>query len=90
MKKNYYYCKKPSDLYLRATNKNTNNNFNFASTEIYTEESELKPNLFFCKNCEIVFSELCDTNFEDNYKDILDPIYIDHLIKNLVSQMHSN
>ena len=80
MKKNCYYCKKPSDLYLRSANKNNNNNnFNFASSEISTEESELKPNLFFCKNCEIIFSELCDTNFEDNYKDISDPLYIDQI-----------
>ena len=89
MKKNCYYCKKPSDLYLKAANettsawsyagKNNNNNINFASTEIYIEESELKPNLFFCKNCEIIFSELCDVNFEDNYKDVLDPIYIDQI-----------
>ena len=100
-KKNCYYCKKPSDLYLRSANKNNNNNnFNFASSEISTEESELKPNLFFCKNCEIIFSELCDTNFEDNYKDISDPFYIDqienkkkyfsHLINKISDQIKKN
>ena len=100
-KKNCYYCKKPSDLYLRSANKNNNNNnFNFASSEISIEESELKPNLFFCKNCEIIFSELCDTNFEDNYKDISDPLYIDqienkkkyfsHLINKISDQIKKN
>ena len=78
--KNCYYCKKPSDLYLKsATNNNYNNNFNFASSELYTEESELRPNLFFCKSCEIIFSEFCDINFEDNYKDVADPLYIDQI-----------
>ena len=98
---NCYYCKQPSDLYLRsATNKNYKNNFNFASSELYTEEFELKPNLFFCKNCEIIFSEFCDVNFEDNYKDVADPLYVDqienkkiyfsNLIKKISDQISSN
>ena len=73
MKKNCFYCKIECDLYLKGSNKNSNlktyagkndnTNFNFASSEIYIEESELKPNLFFCKKCKIIFSELCDVNF---------------------------
>ena len=98
---NCYYSKQLSDLYLRsATNKNYKNNFNFASSELYTEEFELKPNLFFCKNCEIIFSEFCDVNFEDNYKDVADPLYVDqienkkiyfsNLIKKISDQISSN
>ena len=100
LKKNCFYCKKPSDLYLRSATKNNNSNFNFSSSEIYTEESELKPNLFFCKSCEIIFSELCDINFEDNYKDVLDPLYIEqienkkeyfnHLIDKISDQIKKN
>ena len=33
----------------------------------------------FCKSCEIIFSELCDINFEGNYKDVLDPLYIEQI-----------
>lgn len=89
MKKNCFYCKAPSNLYLKGSNnhlsdwsynsKNDNTNINFASTEINIEDSEIKPNLFFCNNCEIIFSELCDANFENSYKDVLDPTYIDQI-----------
>lgn len=89
MKKNCFYCKIECDLYLKGSNKNSNlktyagkndnTNFNFASSEIYIEESELKPNLFFCKKCKIIFSELCDVNFENMYKDVLDPLYLEQI-----------
>ena len=79
LKKNCYYCKQPSDLYIKSSNKKNDNNFNFASTEINTEESEIKPDLFFCKNCEIIFSEFCDVKFENNYIDVLDQLYIDQI-----------
>ena len=35
-----------------------NKNFNFASTEVNTYESEIKPDLFFCDSCQIIFSSL--------------------------------
>lgn len=77
MKKNCYYCKNPSDLYLKSTTKNKNNNFNFTSTETDAHK-EIKPNLFYCKKCEIIFSELCDTKFEEYY-DIKDQLYVDQI-----------
>ena len=67
LKRNCFYCHETSDLYLESANNDKNKKFNFASSELYTENSELKPNLFYCKNCEIIFSELCDKNFEKNY-----------------------
>lgn len=79
LKKNCYYCKEASDLYIKSSNKKNDNNFNFASTETNTEESEIKPDLFFCKNCEIIFSEFCDVQFENNYIDVLDQLYIDQI-----------
>ena len=77
MKKNCYYCKNPSDLYLKSTTKNKNSNFNFTSTETDAHK-EIKPNLFYCKKCEIIFSELCDTKFEEYY-DIKDQLYVDQI-----------
>jgi len=79
LKKNCYYCKQAGDLFIKSSNKKNDNNFNFASTEINTEESEIKPDLFFCKNCEIIFSEFCDVKFENNYIDVLDHLYIDQI-----------
>ena len=79
LKKNCYYCKQAGDLFIKSSNKKNDNNFNFASTEINTEESEIKPDLFFCKNCEIIFSEFCDVKFENNYIDVLDLLYIDQI-----------
>ena len=75
MKKNCYYCKNPSDLYLKSSTKNSN--FNFTSTETDAHK-EIKPNLFYCKKCEIIFSELCDTKFEEYY-DIKDQLYVDQI-----------
>jgi 2-polyprenyl-3-methyl-5-hydroxy-6-metoxy-1,4-benzoquinol methylase len=80
IKKNCFYCKKLSNIYLRSKNKNiTNHSINFASTEIYANEFEIKPNLFYCKDCEIIFSEYCDKEFQDNYVDVLDPLYVDQI-----------
>lgn len=79
LKKNCYYCKQAGDLFIKSSNKKNDNNFNFTSTEINTEESEIKPDLFFCKNCEIIFSEFCDVKFENNYIDVLDHLYIDQI-----------
>lgn len=79
LKKNCYYCKQACDLFIKSSNKKNDNNFNFTSTEINTEESEIKPDLFFCKNCEIIFSEFCDVKFENNYIDVLDHLYIDQI-----------
>ena len=79
LKKNCYYCKQAGDLFIKSSNKKNDNNFNFASTEINTEESEIKPDLFFCKNCEIIFSEFCDVKFENNYIDVLDHLYMDQI-----------
>lgn len=75
-----FYCKKISDIYLRSKNKNiTNNSINFASTELYVNKFEIKPNLFYCKDCEIIFSEYCDNSFQENYVDVLDPLYVDQI-----------
>jgi 2-polyprenyl-3-methyl-5-hydroxy-6-metoxy-1,4-benzoquinol methylase len=75
-----FYCKKISDIYLRSKNKNiSNNSINFASTELYVNKFEIKPNLFYCKDCEIIFSEYCDNSFQENYVDVLDPLYVDQI-----------
>jgi len=79
LKKNCYYCKQPGDLYIKSSNKKNDNNFNFLSTEMNTDGSEIKPDLFFCKNCEIIYSEFCDVKFENNYIDVLDQLYIDQI-----------
>ena len=55
--KNCYYCKQNCNLYLKSSNKGLNENYNFTSTETDTYKSEIKPDLYFCTNCEIIFSE---------------------------------
>lgn len=93
LKRNCFYCHETSDLYLESANNDKNKKFNFASSELYTENTELKPNLFYCKNCEIIFSELCDKNFEKNYVDVYDPLYVDqienkkHYFNNLINKI---
>ena len=80
IKRYCFYCKKISDIYLRSKNKNiSNNSINFASTELYVNKFEIKPNLFYCKDCEIIFSEYCDNSFQENYVDVLDPLYVDQI-----------
>jgi len=93
LKKNCFYCKLPSNLYIKSSNKKNNKNFNFASTEIDTHESEIKPDLYYCKNCEIIFSEFIDRKFEDNYKDVFDDLYIEQIenkkryFKNIINKL---
>ena len=78
---------------LESANNDKNRKFNFASSELYTENTELKPNLFYCKKCEIIFSELCDKNFEKNYIDVYDPLYVNQIenkkdyFKNLINKI---
>ena len=77
--KNCFYCNEKSSLYLKSSNKNINKNYNFTSTEVDTIQNEIKPNLYFCKNCELIFSEFIDKKFEDNYRDISDNLYISQI-----------
>lgn len=65
------YCKRKSKIYLKSSKINNKKKINFTSTEILTEENETKPNLFYCANCEIIFSEFCKNKFEENYRDVL-------------------
>lgn len=91
--KNCFYCKQPSNLYIKSSNKQIGKSFNFASTEIDTYETEIKPDLYFCKKCEIIFSEFVDRKFEDNYKDVLDKLYIEQIenkkkyFKNIINKL---
>lgn len=93
LKKKCFYCNKEGNLYLKSAKISNNQNINFSSTEIFIEDSELKPNLFFCNDCEIIFSEFCDKTFENNYKDVLDPQYIEQIenkkiyFKNLINKI---
>jgi len=90
--KNCYYCKQKCNLHFKSSNKNSNKNFNFASTEINTYESEIKPDLYICNKCEIIFSEFVDEKFENNYRDVLDDLYIEQIdnkktyFKNIVNK----
>jgi 2-polyprenyl-3-methyl-5-hydroxy-6-metoxy-1,4-benzoquinol methylase len=77
--KNCYYCKQNCNLYLKSSNKGLNENYNFTSTETDTYKSEIKPDLYFCTNCEIIFSEFIDKKFENNYRDVLDNLYISQI-----------
>tara|TARA_B100000767_G_scaffold215904_1_gene203435 strand:- start:239 stop:1141 length:903 start_codon:yes stop_codon:yes gene_type:complete len=77
--KNCYYCKQKCNLYLKSSNKGLNEKYNFTSTETDTYESEIKPDLYFCNNCEIIFSEFIDKKFENNYRDVLDNLYISQI-----------
>ncbi len=78
-KKNCYYCNRECNLFLKSSNKNENRNFNFASTETNTKETEIKPDLFFCDSCDLIFSEFINEKFEDNYKEVLDDLYISQI-----------
>lgn len=77
--KNCYYCKQKCNLYLKSSNKGLNREYNFTSTEADTYENEIKPDLYFCNNCEIIFSEFIDQKFENNYRDVLDNLYISQI-----------
>lgn len=94
-RKNCFYCKLPSDLYRKSSNKQIGKNFNFASTEVDTYVSEIKPDLYFCKECQIIFSEFVDKKFQDNYKDVLDNLYIEQIenkkkyFKNIINKLSS-
>jgi 2-polyprenyl-3-methyl-5-hydroxy-6-metoxy-1,4-benzoquinol methylase len=77
--KKCYYCKNKCSLYLKSSNKKANKKFNFTSTEANTYENEIKPDLFFCYNCEIIFSEFIDEKFENNYIEVLDDLYISQI-----------
>ena len=87
--KNCFYCNEKSNLYLKSSNKNLNENYNFTSTEADTSENEIKPDLYFCKDCEIIFSEFIDTKFEDNYRDVLDDLYISQINNNRILTKNS-
>ncbi len=77
--KKCFYCNEKSNLYLKSSNKDLNKSYNFTSTEADTSENEIKPDLYFCKDCEIIFSEFIDIKFEDNYRDVLDNVYISQI-----------
>jgi 2-polyprenyl-3-methyl-5-hydroxy-6-metoxy-1,4-benzoquinol methylase len=79
IQKNCFYCNQKCNLYLKSSNKNYSNKYNFTSTEINTNANEIKPDLYFCNNCEIIFSEFIDKKFEDNYRDVLDNLYISQI-----------
>ena len=87
------YCKRKSKIYLKSSKINNKKKINFTSTEILTEENETKPNLFYCANCEIIFSEFCKNKFEENYRDVIDPQYINQIankklyFKNLINKL---
>jgi len=91
--KNCYYCKNKCSLYLKSSNKKANKKFNFTSTEANTYNNEIKPDLFFCHDCEIIFSEFIDEKFENNYIEVLDDLYISQLknkklyFKNLIVKL---
>ena len=55
IQKNCFYCNQKCNLYLKSSNKNYSNKYNFTSTEIDTNVNEIKPDLYFCNNCEIIF-----------------------------------
>ena len=73
------YCKSKSKIYLNSSKNSNEKKINFSSTEILIEENEIKPNLFYCTNCEIIFSEFCKNKFEDNYRDVVDSQYINQI-----------
>jgi len=87
------YCKNKSKIYLNSSNNSIEKKINFTSTEILIEENEIKPNLFYCANCEIIFSEFCKNKFEENYRDVIDPQYINQIenkrlyFKNLINKI---
>ena len=81
------YCKSESKIYLNSSNNSIEKKINFTSTEILIEENEIKPNLFYCANCEIIFSEFCKNKFEENYRDVIDPQYINQIENILKIQM---
>ena len=91
--KNCFYCKKKCNLYLKSSNKKYTTNYNFASTEIGTSKNEIRPDLYFCNNCEIIFSEFINKKFESNYRDVLDDLYIAQIknkklyFKNIVEKL---
>lgn len=87
------YCKSESKIYLNSSNNSIEKKINFTSTEMLIEENEIKPNLFYCANCEIIFSEFCKNKFEENYRDVIDPQYINQIenkrlyFKNLINKI---
>ena len=96
MKKNCFYCDLESEIYLKSNNLIDLNKIDFSCTEknsLNIDESPLKPNLFICKNCKIIFSEFNDVKFEQKYSDVVDNLYIDQIdykklyFKNLIKKI---
>jgi 2-polyprenyl-3-methyl-5-hydroxy-6-metoxy-1,4-benzoquinol methylase len=74
-----FYCHKETNLYIKSSNNKKREKINFTSTEINLKKTEVKPDLFICKDCHVIFSEFCNLKFEKNYVDIEDQLYIDQI-----------
>ena len=74
-----FYCQKITNLYVKSSNNKKREKINFTSTEINLKKTEVKPDLFICKDCHVIFSEFCNEKFEKNYIDIEDQLYIDQI-----------
>ena len=44
-----------------------------------TSEIHNKPSLYKCKKCNLIFSEHCNSNFENDYKEVNDKKYIEQI-----------
>ena len=59
---------------------NFNKKINFECTSHSAQNIEQwKPTLYKCKYCDLVFSEFIGTNFSENYTEVVDEAYLEHI-----------
>ena len=94
------YCKITTDEYIIYKKNSNIHNIDFSATNLINNDLVNKPDLYKCKNCKLIISELCNKKFENKYIDAIDHIHIKNikykkiyfksLIKKLKSYFNNN
>ena len=82
MNKKCSNCNGDTKIYLKSNNKIDLEKIDFSCTEnrmLSKDSIPLKPNLFICKECGIIFSEFYNIKFEEKYSDVVDSLYINQI-----------
>ena len=96
MKKQCTNCNGETKLYLKSNSQVDLNKIDFSCTEssrLNNDKTPLKPNLFICKDCGIIFSEFHNIKFEKKYSDVVDNRYVDQIkykklyFRNIIKKM---
>ena len=69
------YNQKHISKVLYKSNKTNNHAINVTCTSL----NYVKPTLFKCEECDLIFSELYNSPLESNYSEVVDTVYIDQI-----------